>query len=63
MRRSNFLGTKKILRKQSNGKAYRRAAKEARRRALERIYGSLGAASSVRKIDPVTGKVIAIIEV
>ena len=44
-------------------KAYRRAANEARRRALERIYGSLGAASPVRKIDPVIGKIIAIIKV
>jgi hypothetical protein len=32
------------------------------KRADERIrYGSLGAASSVRKIDPATGEVIAVI--
>ena len=31
------------------------------KRAYERLFGSQGAASPVRKIDPVTGKVIAVI--
>jgi hypothetical protein len=34
-------------------------AKVAYKRALERQHGSQGAASPVRKIDPVTGEVIA----
>jgi hypothetical protein len=34
-----------------------------RQRELKRQYGSLGAASPVRKIDPATGKVIAIIPI
>jgi hypothetical protein len=41
---------------------YRRAAAAAFKRALEFRYGSHGAASPVRKIDPVTGEVIAILE-
>jgi hypothetical protein len=41
---------------------YRSAAAAAYKRALERLYGSQGAASAVRKIDPVTGEVIAILE-
>jgi hypothetical protein len=31
------------------------------KRAYERLFGSQGAASPVRKIDPVTGEVIAVI--
>ena len=41
---------------------YRRAAAAAYKRALERRYGSQGAASPVRTIDPLTGEVIAIKE-
>ena len=41
---------------------YRSAAAAAFKRALERDYGSQGAASPVRKIDPVTGEVVAILE-
>ncbi len=41
---------------------YRTAAAAAYKRALERRYGSQGAASPVRKIDPVTGEIIAILE-
>lgn len=36
------------------------AAIEYKRAEEKRLYGSLGAASSVRKIDPVTGAVVAI---
>jgi hypothetical protein len=39
----------------------RAEAKAAFKRAYEQLYGSQGGASPVRKIDPVTGKVIAII--
>jgi hypothetical protein len=40
---------------------YRSEASIAHKRAYERLFGSQGAASSVRKIDPVTGEVIAVI--
>lgn len=42
--------------------AYRANAKAAHKRALERQYGTLGPASPVRRIDPVTGRVIEIIQ-
>jgi hypothetical protein len=38
--------------------SYRRAAHDAFKRALEAQYGSQGAASPVRRIDPNTGLVI-----
>ena len=38
--------------------SYRRGANEAFKRAIEAQYGSQGAASSVRRIDPKTGLVI-----
>ena len=42
---------------------YRKAAAAASKRALECRYGSQGVASSpVRKIDPVTSEVIAVLE-
>jgi hypothetical protein len=37
-------------------------ANAAFKRASEQLFGSQGAASPVRKIDPVTGEVIAIIK-
>ncbi|MGC2822860.1 MAG: hypothetical protein WA322_01225 [Pseudolabrys sp.] len=53
---------KRRFRKLKQPPGYRRAAKLAFNRARERSYGSQGAASPVRKIDPVTGEVIAILE-
>jgi hypothetical protein len=41
---------------------YRTEAKAAFKAAYEDLFGSQGAASPVRKIDPVTGEVIAIIK-
>ena len=41
---------------------YRAEAKAAFKAAYENVFGSQGAASPVRKIDPVTGEVIAIIK-
>jgi hypothetical protein len=42
---------------------YRSTAAAEYQRAFEKTkYGSLGAASPVRKIDPTTGKVVAIIK-
>jgi hypothetical protein len=51
-----------LMRKITIKRGYLAAARAAYERALERSYGSQGAASPVRKIDPVTGKVIAILE-
>jgi hypothetical protein len=65
-----FLGPGKIpphkrrwLKSKKKGppRGYLKAANDARKRALERVYGSQGAASPVRKIDPATGNVIAIL--
>jgi hypothetical protein len=42
--------------------AYRASARAAHKRALEQQYGTLGPASPVRRIDPVTGRVIEIIQ-
>ena len=41
---------------------YRTEAKAAFKAAYEGLFGSQGAASPVRKIDPATGEVIAIIK-
>jgi len=41
---------------------YRAEASAEFKRAYERLFGSQGAASPVRKIDPATGEVIAVIE-
>ena len=52
--------TQRTRKKQAPG--YRKKAKVAFTRALEQLYGSQGAASPVRKIDPKTGEVIATIQ-
>lgn len=49
---------KRVLR---NRRAVKADKELERQRELKRQYGSLGAASPVRKIDPATDKVIAII--
>ncbi|MGC2823743.1 MAG: hypothetical protein WA322_05850 [Pseudolabrys sp.] len=51
---------KRRFRKIKQPPGYRRAAAAAFKRALERSYGSQGAASELRKIDPVTGEVITV---
>jgi hypothetical protein len=51
--------TRKTAPKRKPG--YRAEAKAEFKRAYERLYGSKGAASPVRKIDPATGEVIGII--
>ena len=43
-------------------KKYRSEAAAEYKRAFDKLFGSQGAASPVRKIDPATGKVVAIIE-
>jgi hypothetical protein len=53
---------KRRFRRIRQSPGYRSAAAAAFKRALERYYGSQGAASPVRKIDPVTGEVIAILD-
>jgi hypothetical protein len=46
-----------------NSKAYKRLATAEYKKALEiRLFGSLGGASLVRKIDPKTGNVVAVID-
>jgi hypothetical protein len=57
--RSAILYKKKRTRKKT--RAYRAEAKAAFKHAYEQRFGSQCAASPVRKIDPVTGEVIAII--
>jgi len=52
--------TRKTRAKQAPG--YRKKANAAFKRAYEQLFGSQGAASPVRKIDPVTGEVIGIIK-
>jgi hypothetical protein len=52
-----LFGKKRPPRKRAPG--YRKKANVAFKRALEQLYGSQGAASPVRKIDPKTGEVIA----
>jgi hypothetical protein len=61
MRPSLILGTKKRARKKRKP-GERAEANAAFKRSYERLFGSQGAASPVRKIDPVTGEVIAIIK-
>ncbi len=61
--RSSFLFKKKRTNK-TNPKlkrGYRKEANAAFKRAYERLSGSQGGASPVRKIDPATGEVIGII--
>ena len=41
---------------------YRSTAAAEYQRALERKFGTLGPASPVRRVDPATGKVLAIIK-
>jgi hypothetical protein len=57
---------KKTHRRQKSSKpsrAYRSTAAAEYEHAMEKTkYGSLGPASPVRKIDPATGKVVAIIK-
>jgi len=48
--------------KSGNGFQYRKIAAAARKRAIDRLFGSQGPASPIRKIDPKTGQVMAIIE-
>jgi hypothetical protein len=43
-------------------KAYKRHAAAEYQKALENWFGSLGAASPVKRIDPKTGKVVAVID-
>ena len=60
-RSSKFLSLGKYRKKIKNSRAYKMEATAAFKRALEKRYGSLGAASPVIRIDPITGKVIEII--
>jgi hypothetical protein len=59
MRPTRLYAKKRTRRKQAPG--YRKKANAAFKRAREQLFGSQGAASPVRKIDPVTGGVIAVI--
>jgi hypothetical protein len=59
--RPSLLYKKKRTRKKRKPEA-RVEANAAFKRASEQLFGSQGAASPVRKIDPVTGEVIAIIK-
>ena len=52
--------TRKARPKRKTG--YRAEAKAEFKRAYERLFGSQGGASPVRKIDPKTGEVIGIIK-
>jgi hypothetical protein len=67
MRSSNFLkrAARRQKKKKEPGNGFRNHQKLAaaeRERAIARLFGSQGAASAVRKIDPKTGKVIAVID-
>ena len=62
MRPSLILGKKKGTRKKRGKPGYRAEANAAFKRAYEQLFGSQGGASPVRKIDPVTGEVIATIK-
>jgi hypothetical protein len=59
MRPTRLFAKKRTRRKRAPG--YRKKASAAFERAREQFFGSQGAASPVRKIDPVTGAVIAVI--
>jgi hypothetical protein len=60
MRPTRLNAKTRARRKQAPG--YRKKATAAFQRAYEQLFGSQGAASPVRRIDPVTGEVIAIIK-
>ena len=67
MKSPNFL--KKAVRKKKKKRRpgspfrdYRKIADTERVQATERLFGSQGPASPVRKIDPKTGRVVAIID-
>ena len=62
MASSQFLGKNKGRQKRiRNSNDYRSTARAEYKRAVEKEFGSQGAASSVKRIDPATGKVIEII--
>lgn len=64
MRPSLFLNKNRRRKPEAKRRApgYRAAATAEYKRAFERLFGSQGAASPVRRIDPVTGEVIGIID-
>jgi hypothetical protein len=64
MRPSLFLNKNRRRKPEAKRRApgYRAAATAEYERAFERLFGSQGAASPVRRIDPVTGEVIGIID-
>jgi len=67
MRSSNFFkrAARRQKKKKEPGNGFRNHQKLAaaeRERSIARLFGSQGAASAVRKIDPKTGKVIAVID-
>jgi hypothetical protein len=62
MRPSLILGKKKRTRKKRGKPGYRAETSAAHTRAYEQLFGSQGGASPVRKIDPITGEVIATIK-
>ena len=57
MRPTRLFAKKRTRKKRAPG--YRQKATAALKRAREQFFGSQGAASPVRKIDPKTGEVIA----
>jgi hypothetical protein len=62
MRPTKLFGKDRRLKRKTGIKAYKRQAVAEYERARERLlFGSLGAASPVRKIDPATGAVIEIL--
>jgi hypothetical protein len=65
MRPSRLYQKKKTKRKPASVKSfrqYRRTAVAEYKLAVERVFGSQGAASSVRRIDPKTGKVLEVFD-
>ena len=64
MRSSNFLKRTPKRKKMRviNFKEYRAEAQAAHKLAYERMFGSHGAASPVRRIDPITGEIIGTIK-
>jgi hypothetical protein len=57
MRHSKFANPRRRRKGKSSGwYAYLKSSKEAFARAVEAQYGTLGPASAVRRIDPVTGQ-------
>ena len=61
MRPSLFLKNRAAKAKRRNSKAYQSEATAEYKRAIDRMFGSQGAASPVRKIDPATGRVVEVI--